>query len=142
MSPDENKALIRRMFDEFYNRANLDLADELFSDDYANWSGTQRAVLGPDGMKAIIRSQHAAFPDQVTAIDDVIAEGDKVVVRGTDTGTHTGTAFANIPTSGKAFSITWIYIFRIENGKIAESWLELDADVFWRQLRTDDLKSS
>ena len=131
----DNKALIRRFFDEVYNKGNLAVADELVAKDYKSHNKLSWEVVGPEGIKRAASSQRAAFPDQVSVLDDVIAEGDKVVVRGHDEGTHTGMAIMGIPPSGRRFSVTWIDIFRIENGKLKEAWLEMDVEDFLRQLR-------
>src|SRR5437879_13560144 len=68
---------------------------------------------------------HAAFPDGRTTIDDIITEGDKVVVRGTMTGTHSA-EFMGIPATGKAVTISGIDITRFENGLSAEHWGQWD----------------
>lgn len=103
--------------------------------DYTSHNQLSIEVHGPEGIKATARAQRAAFPDQETIIDELIAEGDKVVVRGRDRGTHTGTAFAGIEARGRRFEITWINIFRVEGGKLREAWLEIDVEGFRRQLR-------
>jgi predicted ester cyclase len=126
------KALIRRFFDEVNNRGNLAVADEVVADASRSHNGPGIEVLGPAGAKAVANAQRAAFPDQDSTINDLILEGDKVVVRGHDIGTHVGT-FMGPPGTGRHFHITWIDIFRVENGKLAEAWLEIDVGAFRRQ---------
>lgn len=128
-----NKELVRRMFEEVYNKGNYDFADEVFAENYISHNKLNIQVLGPDGIKKTAREQRAAFPDLRSELLDVIAEEDKVVVRGMDTGTHRGVFAGKAPT-GKRFQITWIDIFRLENGKLAEAWLEIDAADFMKQL--------
>jgi steroid delta-isomerase-like uncharacterized protein len=128
-----NKSLVSRFLDEVYNKGNYDFADAAVATDYISHNELSIEVLGPDGIKRAALAQRTAFPDLVTSIDDLIAEGDKVVVRGHDTGTHQG-PFMGIPPSGKRFTITWIDIFRIQDGKLAEAWLETNVASFRRQL--------
>ncbi len=137
MSIEENKRLVARFLDEVYNRGDLDVADELVAPDYTSHNRLGIEVLGPEGIKAAARAQRAAFPDQRTYIDELIAEGDKVVVRGRDVGTHTGAPFAGIEASGRPFEVSWIDIFRVEDGKVREAWLEIDTGHLRSQLLGD-----
>ncbi len=133
MSVEMNKALVRRLFEEVYNQKNYQVADELIAEHYISHSGMDTEVFGPEGIKKSAALQHAAFPDLQTTIEDLIAEGDKVVVRGTDRGTFKG-GFMNYEPTGRSFTITWIDIFRIENGKLVEAWLEIDTDKFRQEI--------
>lgn len=136
MTLEENKALVRRFLDEVYNKGNLTIADELVADKYTSHNQLEIEVLGPEGIKKAAIQQRTAFPDLITTVEDIVAEGDRVVVRGVDRGTHQGT-FGGFAPMGKAFVITWIDIFRIENGKLAEAWLEINIESFKRQLSPD-----
>jgi predicted ester cyclase len=133
MSTEANKALVHRMFEEVYNQGHYEVADEVFTENYVSHNGLGLTVLGPEGIKRIAAMQRAAFPDLHSSLEDLIAEGDKVVVRGVDRLTHTG-EFLGYPPTGKTFFITWIDIFRIENGKLAEAWLEIDMENFRKLL--------
>jgi predicted ester cyclase len=82
---EENKAIVRR-FIEAYNKRNLDEFDELLAPDYFDHT----SQVGPEGLKQLMKMAFKAFPDFHETIEDVIAEGDKVWVRITFTGTHTG----------------------------------------------------
>lgn len=137
MTAAENKALVARFLDELYNLGNLDVADELVADDYVSHNRLEIEVLGAEGIKATAKAQRSAFPDQRTIVDELIADRDLVAVRGRDLGTHTGTPFAGIEASGRAFEITWIDIFRVEGGKLREAWLEMDTAAFRAQLVGD-----
>jgi predicted ester cyclase len=139
MSTEDNKRLVARFLDEVYNNGDLAVADELVAADYVSHNRLGIEVLGPDGIKATARAQRAAFPDQRTYIDELIAEGDKVVVRGRDVGTHTGAPFAGIEPSGRRFEIGWIDIFRVEDGMLREAWLEIDTGYLRSQLLPEDL---
>jgi steroid delta-isomerase-like uncharacterized protein len=109
------------------------VADELVAPGYTSHNGLGIEVLGPQGIKAAAVAQRTAFPDLHTVIDDMVAEDNMVVVRGHDTGTHVGT-FLGLPGTGRRFHVTWIDIFRVEDGKLAEAWLEIDVGAFRRQL--------
>jgi steroid delta-isomerase-like uncharacterized protein len=111
---EENKAIVRR-FIEAYNKRNLDEFDELLAPDYFDHT----SQVGPEGLKQLMKMAFKAFPDFHETIEDVIAEGDKVWVRITFTGTHTG-EFMGIAPTGKMITTEMVDIFRIVNGKLAE----------------------
>jgi predicted ester cyclase len=80
-----------------------------------------------------LSAYRAAFPDLVTSVEDVVAEGDRVVVRGTDRGTHQGD-FMGRAASGRLVTTTWTEIFRMESGKAVEGWVETDTKGLMDQL--------
>ena len=122
---EANKRLYRRLAEEVLNRKNLAVIDELLAPDFAEHPGGQRKQVGPEGFRENRRRRIAAFPDWNVVIDDLIAEGDKVVVRATGHGTHTG-EFNGIAPTGKRISVTWIAIYRVAGGKLAEHWQNID----------------
>jgi predicted ester cyclase len=122
MSPEENKALIRRVFNEALNTGNLSVIDELFAPTFVD-NATPEQVAGPIGVKDYFQAVRSGFPDMHVSIEDLIAEGDKVVVRTIWRGTHSG-AYEGIAPTGKPVARTMIQIFRIANGKICEEWNE------------------
>lgn len=119
MSPEENKAIVRRLFEEVL-KGNLAIADELIVTDYAQHS-VFGVPQGREGFKQFFMGFGAAVPDVSHTIEDMIAEGDKVVVRSTIRGTQTGD-LPGIPATGKPFTLTTIDIFRLADGKIEEHW--------------------
>ena len=123
MSTENNKSIVLRLLEEAM-KGNLAIADELIAEDYA-----QHSVFGiPNGragFKQFFMAFASAVPDAQFVIDDVIAEGDKVVTRLTVNGTQTG-ALQGIPPTGKKFSMKGIDIFRIVDGKIVEHWDAVD----------------
>lgn len=133
MSIESNKALVRRVFEEIYNQGRYDVADELIAPDYLSHHGTESEIVGAEGVKRAARQQRATFPDLHTTLDDLIAEGDKVVVRGRDRVTHV-TEFMGYPPTGRTFDITWMQIVRLENSKLVESWWEMDMEPFRKHL--------
>jgi C-1 hydroxylase len=133
MSLEENKAVVRR-FIEAYNKRNLDVFEDLVAPDYVDHQHQQQ---GREDFIQLFTLAFDAFPDWHEAIEDIIAEGDKVWVRVKATGTHTGewTHFgAQFPPTGKKLTMMMVFIWRIVNGKLVEGW-EVDADLdFLKQL--------
>ena len=126
MTLEENKAVVRRLFD-LIQRGDLDTMDELMAPDFANHA-LGRIQTGLEPWRAIFRVLRAAFPDETTTIEDLIAEGDKVVVRSTLRGTHQGSAplpmFAGIKPEGRPVEWQFIHIYRLRDGKIVEHWAQ------------------
>ncbi len=114
MSLEENKSIVRRWI-ESYNKHNLDSFDEFMAPDYVDHIHHG----GPEGVKQIFNMAFKAFPDWHETIEDIIAEGDKVWVRLTYTGTHTGEFFGLAPTGNK-ITATAVAMYRIDNGKLVE----------------------
>ena len=121
---EENKAIARRYVDELWNKGNLDIVDELAAPDFALHSG-QYQFRGRDDQKQGATNVRTAFPDFHVTIEDMIAEGDKVVLRRTSKGTHKA-EFRGVAPTGKQVTVTDIVIQRIANGMIAEVWQEAD----------------
>jgi steroid delta-isomerase-like uncharacterized protein len=123
---EENKAVARRFIEEVWNAGNLDAIDELIAEDHVDHDPVRAgAPGGTAGAREFVATYREAFPDAHIAIDDMLADGDKVVVRWRATGTHQG-ELMGIPASGKSIEITGIGIDRIAGGKIAESWSNWD----------------
>jgi predicted SnoaL-like aldol condensation-catalyzing enzyme len=121
MSIEENKAFVRRHFEEFVNQKNLEIADRNFSNDYRE-HGTDApagAHPGPDGPKTYLAAAFKRYPDLRVTIEDIVAEGDKVVVRNRWQATDAKT--------GEAIEFTGIVIWRMAGGKLAERWAYLQA---------------
>ena len=128
MSMEENKAIVRR-FIEAYNKRNLDAFDDLLAPDYVDHT----SQVGIEGLKQLMNMAFKAFPDLHETIEDIIAEGDKVWVRITFTGTNTGEWLGFAPT-GKKVTSKNVDTYRIVNGKLAEYWNVTDASDFNKQL--------
>jgi steroid delta-isomerase-like uncharacterized protein len=131
MSVEENKELIRRFVDAV-NRGDLSVIDNVVADDFVDHS---RPFLppGPAGLRAFYEMMGQAVADLRVTLDDVIADGDKVVVRGSATGRHVG-ELMGIPATGHEFMLRLIDINRIANGKLVERWAVQDDLGFMRQL--------
>jgi steroid delta-isomerase-like uncharacterized protein len=124
MSTETNKALARRIFEEVLNERNLDLIDELAVADYLEHNPLPGQRTGIDGIRDRYTMVLGAFDPQFT-VEDVIAEGDKVVLRWTQSGTHVG-EFPGMPPTGRSYRTSGIEIWRVENGKLAEHWDVVD----------------
>jgi steroid delta-isomerase-like uncharacterized protein len=121
VSPVEaNKALARSMWDAV-SSGNLSALDNIYSSDYKRYLSATAAPLTAAQQKARLTGLRTAFPDLTLTIEDMSAEGDRVSVRMTVTGTHQGT-FQGIAPTGKKVTIAAFEIVRIQNGKIAEHW--------------------
>jgi steroid delta-isomerase-like uncharacterized protein len=132
MSTEENKNLIRR-YQEAYNSGKLEELDHILAPNLISHNHLPGAPTGLAGAKAVHQGLLAAFPDSHTTIDDLVAEGDRVVMRGTATGTNTG-SFMGAPPTGKSFKVTTMSVFRIANGKIVEHWGVVDGTGVMQQL--------
>lgn len=119
--------LIRRAVDEVWNQGDLTAVDRFVASDFIRHSLTidDPPVDGREGVKQFYRMLRAAFPDMHFTIDDLIAEGDRVVLRWSATGTHQGPFEGYAPT-GKELRVTGIDINRVANGKLVECWTAVD----------------
>jgi steroid delta-isomerase-like uncharacterized protein len=121
---DRNKEVARRIYEEALNKRDLDLLDELVAPDYVEHDPLPGQGTGIEGIKDRYRMLIEGL-DPTFTIEDVIAEGDKVVVRWTNNGTNVGD-FLGIPATGRSFSTAGIDIYRLEAGKLAEHWHVVD----------------
>ena len=132
MSAQANKEIVLRAFDEVWNKGNLAIMDQLMTPDYAfHDPGFPDANIEQD--KQSITVVRAAFPDGHATVQDAVAEGDRVAVRWTYSGTHKG-ELRSIPPTGKRITLTGIAIYRLAEGKIAEVWSITDRIGFLQQL--------
>ncbi len=133
MSLEQNKELVRRSVEEFYNRDNLDTTNELFTADFISHDPTGIKAGSVEDLKTLMNGIYAAFPDFHLVIDELIAEGDTVVKRYTFTGTHQGEYLGASPT-GKAITTSGTDTYRIADGKLAEQWANANWLGFLQQL--------
>jgi steroid delta-isomerase-like uncharacterized protein len=123
---ERNKATVRRFYEEVWARGNLDVADEVFADDYVRHDFRPgNPVPGPEGQKRIAADFRAAFPDLEFVVDFLIAEGDMVAGRWTARGTHSG-PWAGVPPSGRHMEFSAINVFRFADGRVVEIWNHRD----------------
>ncbi len=131
---ENNKAIVRRLIEEVWNKGNLLLADELFTPNYEHHdASTPDFGRGPESEKKRVTLYRTAFPDLRLTIEDIIAEGETVMARWSCRGTHKG-ALSGIAPTGKQITISGITVGRLANGKIAESYVSWDALGLMQQL--------
>ena len=119
---------------DLINAGDIDGFGDLLADDFVEHEGLPGLAPSKDGVKTFFRMQIAAFPDLRFTVEDVIAEGDKVVARARYTGTQQG-EFQGMPASGKAVDVQLIDIFRFAgDGRVAEHWGVLDLMTMMQQL--------
>lgn len=132
MSMEENKALVRHAYEEL-NKGNLDGMDEVFATDVIVHTPGGQEAHGLEEGKQLFAKLWYAFPDHHETVDDMVAEGDKVVARARWTGTHQG-EFQGMAPTGKHVTLKAITIYRIVGGKIVEIWEEADILGMMQQL--------
>lgn len=134
MSAEQNKAIIRRYFEEVWDKGNLAAEEEFVAPDVVvHAPPLPGAAPGVEGAKQVVTMFRTAFPDLKVVIEDLIADSDKVVQRWTAHVTHQG-QLLGIPPTGRQVTLTGINIFRFAGGKIVERWGELDTLGILQQL--------
>ena len=133
MSIEENKAVVRRFFEELLSRDDIAVADELLSPGFRFYFAGSPDPMNLESYKEFLVARRAAFPDRRFVVEDMIAEGDKVSVRFTMRGTHKG-EFRGIAPSGKEVTMTGIDTIRLSDGKMVEDRVEVDQLGMMRQL--------
>jgi steroid delta-isomerase-like uncharacterized protein len=126
MSTEQNKSIVRRWIEEGWNKGNLSVVDQVYAVNVVQHDpGSPAPVASSAALKQYVGVFLTAIPDLHFAIDDLIAEGDKVAWRFTSRGTQTG-PLMNIPPTGKVANVTGMVLFRLAEGKIAEVWVNYD----------------
>ncbi|MCW4037485.1 MAG: ester cyclase [Candidatus Bathyarchaeota archaeon] len=135
MSLEKNKAIIRKVI-EAINKRNTAVLDELIAHDFIYRTHQMR---GLDVIKQVVEEEVAGFPDLHVTIEDIIAEGDKVWIRLTETATHTG-KFRGLRPTGRKITYTAVTIWRIVDGKVVEGWGVYDQLDYYQKLGVIDYK--
>ena len=133
MSLTDNKDIIRRYYNDMWNRWDMAVADEIIAEDITFRGSLAVTVQARDGFKQYVDLVRSAFPDFHNAIDDLIAEGDRVVARLTYSGTHQGELFGVAPT-GRQVTYAGVAIFHIANGQVIDGWVMGDTLGVMRQI--------
>jgi steroid delta-isomerase-like uncharacterized protein len=133
MSTEENKAIVRRWFEEVINQQRVDRAGELVTQDYVDHGALPGQAPGLEGAKQKWAMYIAAVPDLHGTVEDMLAEGDEVAARWTAEGTHQG-ELLGVPATGKRFRFTGISICRLAEGKMAEQFEQWDRLDLMQQL--------
>ena len=134
MSSPDNKAIVRRLYDEAWNKRKLEVVSQIVSPSHALQAPTlSGSSVGPEAYKGQISLFLAAFPDLRFAVEETVAEKEKVVARWTFSGTHKG-KFMGVPATNKKVSVDGITIHYFAGGKIMDSFTNWDALGMMQQL--------
>jgi steroid delta-isomerase-like uncharacterized protein len=126
MAAEDNKALVRRFYEEVWRKGNYQVADEVFAPDYVRHDlRPTQAAPGPEGQKQIARAFRTAFPDLRFEVEMVIAEDDYVMARWIASGTHAG-RWGDVEPTGRSVTFSGVNVFRLEGGCVAEIWNHRD----------------
>jgi steroid delta-isomerase-like uncharacterized protein len=130
MSTEQNKKVIEQLFLQCINDRKFSLVNQLLHPEFKHhgFGGN-----GPEGFKQVINSFTDAFPDMQIQLLDIIAEGDKVVTRGSWKGTHMGT-FMGLPGTSKKVETEYIDVWKLRDGKCIENWVQMDIAGLMQQL--------
>jgi len=120
-----NKELLRRFYNEVYVDWNMELVDTVVSPRFTSHDWPEDGPIGPEAFRSYYSAIRSALPDARYAVDDMVAEGDRVVVRWRLLGTHEG-AFRGIPPTGRPIVLKGIAIYRVRNGTLMERWVVSD----------------
>jgi len=133
MTTAENKKVLAAFVEEVINQGRLDRADDLVALDFVELDPLPGQQQGREGLKDVIGGIRAAFPDLHWVVDEVVAEGDKVVSRFSWTGTHRAT-FLGIPSTDRKVTVKGVVIDRLVDGKMADSRILMDTLGMMQQL--------
>ena len=133
MSTDANKAVLRRFDEEVWNAGHIEVMDELFAPDYVNHDPSLGQTPDRDGHKRTIELVRVALPDVHETVEDLFAEGDRVVFRWTIRATHLGELLGTAPT-GNPVHIGGMEIYRLRDERIVERWGVFDRLGLMQQL--------
>jgi steroid delta-isomerase-like uncharacterized protein len=123
---EDNKALMRRWFEEVLNKGNMAAVGDFIAPTYVGHAPGAPDVKGPDGFRQRHTALSTAFPDLRFTIEDLIDEGDKVTVRYTAHGTHKGGDYLGVAPTGQEMTWAGLTVFHLANGKFQEAWLMSD----------------
>lgn len=130
----DNKATMRRIYEEIFSQGDLDKIDELLADDFVEHEELPPGIpQGKAAPRALMSMMHGAFPDFHVAVEEMLEDGNKVITRARFSGTHQG-EFMDIPATGKAFDIAVIDILEFRDGKAIAHWGVMDMAAMMQQL--------
>lgn len=121
----DNERIARQVPEDIATEGNLDLVEEIFADDAVEHGPFGEEVRGSKAIREALESYRKAFPDFSATVEDSVAEGDTVALRVTLRGTHEG-EFMGLEPTNKTFEVQNMVFTRMEDGKIAERWLQPD----------------
>jgi len=133
-SAEANKELLRRFYKEVYVDWNMELVDEVVSPQFISHDWPESGPTGPQAFRDYYAAIRSAVPDARYEVDDLIAEGDRVVVRWRLLGTHKG-EFSGIAPTGRPIVLKGVAIYRVESGMLMERWVVSDLYGALEQIR-------
>jgi steroid delta-isomerase-like uncharacterized protein len=127
-----NKEIVRELHRRLWGDADLDVIDEVVAADaVTHWGDSESSTVA--AIRADAERYLAAFSDVRTTIDDLLGEDDKVVLRWSTTGTHTG-SYGRVPPTGRVVTMNGIDVYRLADGRIVEAWSMWDGLAAYQQL--------
>jgi steroid delta-isomerase-like uncharacterized protein len=130
----DNKAVMRRVYEEVFSGGDFSAADELMTDDFVEHEDLPPGIPpGREAPQALVSMMRSAFPDFRATVEEMLEDGDKVITRARFSGTHEG-EFMGIPATGRTFDIAVIDIVAFRDGKVAEHWGVMDMAALMQQL--------
>ncbi|MFH5800115.1 ester cyclase [Haladaptatus sp. CMAA 1911] len=134
MTAEENERLVRRDPDEIWSDGRVELIDELYHEDFVlHDPSSPESDAGRDEYREYVETYRRAFPDAEYTVDDIVSDGDTVMLRYTAEGTQDGELLGIKPT-GKHVTVSGMEEYRVEDGKITEMWTNYDSFGLFRQL--------
>ena len=133
MSELGNRVVVQRFLEEVINQGRLEQANEIVAEDFVELDPLPGQRQGREGLKEVIGMLRTAFPDIHWVVDEMIAEGEKVVTRFTWTGTQQGT-FMGMPATGRSVAVKGVVIDRIIGGMMTDSRILMDTMGMMQQL--------
>ncbi|SHE87468.1 conserved hypothetical protein, steroid delta-isomerase-related [Seinonella peptonophila] len=130
-----NIDMIHQFIETFWNQSDFDCVDQFVTDDYQ-----ELAYQSKEGLKQFAATILTAFPDKHYTVEEIIGQGNIVLVRMTVKGTHRGMFFGTPPT-GQTIDVTLYRRYRLEDGKIAEHRGWIDMVTMWKQIRGSEKNS-
>jgi steroid delta-isomerase-like uncharacterized protein len=132
---EEMRALVRRHIEEGFNRDDWTVCEKTLADTYTAYYGADgKANVGRDEYVRVCKFLRESFPDVNITIEDLVVEGDKVVMRYTERGTLSGRPFLGIEPAGQRYAKPGTTVYRVVDGRLAESWGVEDTLGWFRQL--------
>ena len=130
----ENEAVVRRFYEELWNRWRLELSGEILAQDLRFRGSLGTVCAGPEEFERYVETVRGAFPDWHNRVDELLAGGDRVAARLTWSGTHRG-RLGELEPTGARVEYPGAAFFRLAGGRIEEAWVVGDTEKLWRALR-------
>ncbi len=137
-TPEENEQIARKFPEEVISEKNIDLIDEIFTEDVIDHHSTFGKTRGREALKQTTEYFHSAFEGSSAKVEDILADENRVAIRWSGRGFHEG-EFMGIEPTGKTYVIEVTMFARMQDGKIAERWLLEDTVDLLRQLGVNKL---